>query len=170
MRSRAQLAPTDRSRAQLAPTDRSRAQLAPTDRSRAQLAPTIIDAISASRRKELLWKPLLKQALSGVEGVDAPTHEAIKHLRTLKSSRVQTRLKTHGTTSLEQFEVPNTYENYEEMLAKESLDFVSVCTWIALHRDMVIAAANSGIKAIHSEKPMAPHMGRCQGTLSSMRG
>lgn len=59
----------------------------------------------------------------------------------------------------EQFEVPNTYENYEEMLAKESLDFVSVCTWIALHRDMVIAAANSGIKAIHSEKPMAPTWG-----------
>ena len=59
----------------------------------------------------------------------------------------------------EQFEVPNTYENYEEMLEKESLDFVSVCTWIALHRDMVIAAANSGIKAIHSEKPMAPTWG-----------
>ncbi|MYB02352.1 Gfo/Idh/MocA family oxidoreductase, partial [Candidatus Poribacteria bacterium] len=59
----------------------------------------------------------------------------------------------------EQFEVPNTYESYEEMLAKESLDFVSVCTWIALHRDMVIAAANSDIKAIHSEKPMAPTWG-----------
>ena len=59
----------------------------------------------------------------------------------------------------EQFEVPNTYENYQEMLDKESLDFVSVCTWIALHRDMVIAAANSGIKAIHSEKPMAPTWG-----------
>ena len=59
----------------------------------------------------------------------------------------------------EQFEVPNTYENYVEMLEKESLDFVSVCTWIALHRDMVIAAANSGIKAIHSEKPMAPTWG-----------
>ena len=59
----------------------------------------------------------------------------------------------------EQFEVPNTYESYEEMLDKESLDFVSVCTWIALHRDMVIAAANSGIKAIHSEKPMAPTWG-----------
>ena len=59
----------------------------------------------------------------------------------------------------EQFEVPNTYESYEEMLEKESLDFVSVCTWIALHRDMVVAAANSGIKAIHSEKPMAPTWG-----------
>ena len=40
----------------------------------------------------------------------------------------------------EQFEVPNTYENYQEMLDTESLDFVSVCTWIELHKDMVIAA------------------------------
>lgn len=59
----------------------------------------------------------------------------------------------------EQFDMPNTYENYQEMLDTESLDFVSVCTWIALHKDMVIAAANSGIKAIHCEKPMAPTWG-----------
>lgn len=59
----------------------------------------------------------------------------------------------------EQFDVPRTYEDYHEMLEKETLDFVSVCTWIALHKDMVIAAANSGIKAIHSEKPMAPTWG-----------
>ena len=59
----------------------------------------------------------------------------------------------------EQFEVPNTYEDYQEMLDTETLDFVSVCTWIGLHKDMVIAAANSGIKAIHCEKPMAPTWG-----------
>ena len=59
----------------------------------------------------------------------------------------------------EQREGVKPYEDYNEMLEKESLDFVSVCTWIALHRDMVIAAANSGIKAIHSEKPMAPTWG-----------
>lgn len=63
------------------------------------------------------------------------------------------------TAFAEQFNVPKTYENYQEMLDNESLDFVSVCTWIALHKDMVIAAANSGIKAIHCEKPMAPTWG-----------
>ena len=59
----------------------------------------------------------------------------------------------------EQFGVARTYEDYREMLDKESLDFVSVCTWIALHKEMVIAAANSGIKAIHCEKPLAPTWG-----------
>ena len=34
----------------------------------------------------------------------------------------------------EQFGVARTYEDYREMLDKESLDFVSVCTWIALHK------------------------------------
>ncbi len=55
-----------------------------------------------------------------------------------------------------QFEVPKTYADYNEMLDKENLDFVSVCTWIGLHKEMVVAAANSGIKGIHCEKPMAP--------------
>ncbi len=61
-----------------------------------------------------------------------------------------------------EFDVTNTYQNYQEMLDTESLDFVSVCTWIQLHKPMVIAAANSGIKAIHCEKPMAPTWGDAQ--------
>ena len=85
-------------------------------------------------------------------------HAGIRHPQMLKSWHVPIPLKMRGMLS-QNSEVANTYENYEEMLAKESLDFVSVCTWIALHRDMVIAAANSGIKAIHSEKPMAPTWG-----------
>ncbi len=58
-----------------------------------------------------------------------------------------------------QFDVARTYQDYHEMLTQESLDFVSVCTWIELHKEMVIAAANSGIRAIHCEKPMAPTWG-----------
>ena len=59
----------------------------------------------------------------------------------------------------ERFKIPNTYEEHSEMLDSEDLDFVSVCTWTSLHMEMVTAAANSGIKAIHSEKPMAPTWG-----------
>ena len=60
---------------------------------------------------------------------------------------------------VEQFEVPRVYEDYQEMLEKEDLDLVSVCTWTGLHKDMIIAAARSGVRAIHSEKPMAPTWG-----------
>lgn len=48
------------------------------------------------------------------------------------------------------------YTDYHEMLAKESLDVVSVCTWIGLHEEMVIACAEAGVKAVHCEKPIAP--------------
>ena len=60
---------------------------------------------------------------------------------------------------VETFKVARAYKDYVEMLDKEALDFVSVCTWTGLHKDMVIAAANSGVKAIHCEKPMAPTWG-----------
>jgi predicted dehydrogenase len=48
------------------------------------------------------------------------------------------------------------YIDYHEMLAREQLDIVSICTWPHLHAPMVIAAAEAGVKAIHCEKPMAP--------------
>lgn len=48
------------------------------------------------------------------------------------------------------------YTDYHEMLAKESLDVVSVCTWIGLHEEMVIACAEAGVRAVHCEKPIAP--------------
>ena len=45
------------------------------------------------------------------------------------------------------------------MLTQENLDIVSIATWPHLHAEMVIAAAEAGVKAIHCEKPMAPTYG-----------
>jgi len=55
--------------------------------------------------------------------------------------------------------VSNIYEDYKEMLEKEKLDIVSVCVWTPLHKEIVIDAANSGVKGIHCEKPMASTWG-----------
>ncbi len=55
----------------------------------------------------------------------------------------------------ETFDVPNIYFDYNEMLGKEKLDIVSICTWPHLHERMVIDCAMAGVKAIHCEKPMA---------------
>lgn len=51
------------------------------------------------------------------------------------------------------------YEDYQEMLATEALDIVSISTWPHLHAEMVIAAAQAGVQAIHCEKPMATTYG-----------
>ncbi len=57
------------------------------------------------------------------------------------------------------FSVQRTYEDYRQMLENEELDMVSVCTWTGQHREMIEAAAHVGVRAIHSEKPMAPTWG-----------
>lgn len=54
------------------------------------------------------------------------------------------------------------YADYHEMLDKEHLDIVSISTWPRLHAEMVIAAAQAGVKAIHCEKPMAPSFGEAR--------
>ena len=47
------------------------------------------------------------------------------------------------------------YTDYKQMLANEKPDVVSICTWPHQHAEMVIAAAQAGVRAIHCEKPMA---------------
>lgn len=54
-----------------------------------------------------------------------------------------------------EFGIGRSYADYSQMLGREDLDFVSICTWTRFHKEMVLAAAKSGIKAIHCEKPMA---------------
>ncbi len=54
----------------------------------------------------------------------------------------------------EDYEVPNVYADFREMLEKEELDLVSVCTWHLLHAEHTIAAAEYSPKGIICEKPM----------------
>ena len=68
-----------------------------------------------------------------------------------------------------EFGVENGYEDYRDMLEKEDLDFVSVCTWTELHHDMIVDAAGSGIQAIHAEKPHGTDLGRSKVAISGMR-
>lgn len=53
-----------------------------------------------------------------------------------------------------EFGVKALYEDYREMLAKEEIDLVSVCTWNSVHAPAAIAALEAG-KHVLCEKPMA---------------
>lgn len=61
------------------------------------------------------------------------------------------------------------YPNYGQMLEKEDLDLVSVCTWPPLHEEMVVAAAEAGVKGILCEKPMAVNLGQADRMLKACR-
>jgi len=68
----------------------------------------------------------------------------------------------------EEFSVPHTYDNVEEMLAKEKPDIVSICTWHGTHAAFTIAAANAGVAGILCEKPMAVSLGDADAMLDAV--
>src|SRR3989344_296480 len=55
----------------------------------------------------------------------------------------------------EKWSVKRLYKDYKEMLKEEQIDILSVSTHTQQHKDIVIEAAKSGVKAIFCEKPMA---------------
>ncbi|MBI1929754.1 Gfo/Idh/MocA family oxidoreductase [Candidatus Poribacteria bacterium] len=64
-----------------------------------------------------------------------------------------------------EFHVKNRYLDYREMMEKENLDIVSVCSWNPQHAEMTIAAAVYKPKAILCEKPMACSLGEAEAMM-----
>ncbi len=54
----------------------------------------------------------------------------------------------------EELDIPRAYTDYRDMLAKESLDLVSVCSPNTFHKAMTVDALNAGANVL-CEKPMA---------------
>jgi UDP-N-acetylglucosamine 3-dehydrogenase len=65
-------------------------------------------------------------------------------------------------TVADKYGVKAIYPSYKAMYAEHRPDIVSVCTWTGLHAEMVIDSAAAGVRAIHSEKPMAPTWGEAR--------
>ncbi len=51
--------------------------------------------------------------------------------------------------------VDDLYASYEEMLANEALDIVSVTTQAPLHAEVVAASIRAGVRGVYVEKPLA---------------
>ena len=69
----------------------------------------------------------------------------------------------------ETFALPTMYTDPEEMLQKESLDVVSVCTWHGLHAPQTLMAAEAGAKAVLCEKPMAVSLSEADRMIDACR-
>ena len=59
------------------------------------------------------------------------------------------------------------YDDYHDMLTKEELDIVSVCSWPGLHAPMSIAAAEAEVPGIICEKPMARTLGEADAMIAA---
>ncbi len=67
--------------------------------------------------------------------------------------------KAHG--------VKNLYTDYRLMLEKEDLDIAVICTWPPLHAEMTVDAAESGVKGIICEKPMAVNLAEADAMIEA---
>ena len=61
------------------------------------------------------------------------------------------------------------YHDYEEMLAKERPDIVSVCTTARIRSSVVQDVARAGVKAIWAEKPIALSLGEADAMVRVCR-
>ena len=59
------------------------------------------------------------------------------------------------------------YTDYREMIEKERLDILSVCTSDHAHTEIVIHAANTGVKGIVCEKPLATSVDECNRMIEA---
>ena len=62
-----------------------------------------------------------------------------------------------------------TYADWREMLEHERLDIVSVATYAPQHADITVACAQSGVRVIFCEKPMATKLADAERMLSAAR-
>ena len=91
-------------------------------------------------------------------GYEASADADIVALADINLENARAFQQEHAVPDVEQ----RLYTDYHEMLAQEALDMVSITTWPHLHAEMVIAAAEAGVRAIHCEKPMAPTFGEAK--------
>ena len=57
----------------------------------------------------------------------------------------------------DEYDIPATYTDVDEMLAKEDLDIVSITTWQGPRAEATVAAAKAGVKGIIGENRWLPH-------------
>ena len=73
------------------------------------------------------------------------------------------------TRARDDFGMDKTYTDYVQLLDEVKPDLISVVTAEPLHCEMVVAAAERGVKGIVCEKPMAMNLGEAQRMLDACR-
>jgi predicted dehydrogenase len=68
----------------------------------------------------------------------------------------------------EEFEIPRAYDSYDEMLKKERLDVVSVCTPNVSHKTATVAALKAGLHVL-CEKPIAMNLAEGREMVETAR-
>ena len=70
----------------------------------------------------------------------------------------------------QEFEIPSTYTDYNQMLEREKLDILSICTWPQAHLAIFRDAVRYPLQAIYSEKPLCMSLGEADEIVALTKG
>jgi UDP-N-acetyl-2-amino-2-deoxyglucuronate dehydrogenase len=112
--------------------------------------------------------PMLKFAIVGT-GVIAHFHaKALSHLKGGELVAVADNQVEVAREFAESYGIASVYSDYEEMLKREDIDSICVCTPSGLHGEVVIAAAQAG-KHVFCEKPLEITSEKMQRMIDTCR-
>ena len=93
----------------------------------------------------------------------AGAHHKSKNVELISLCDIDSKkLKKYG----KKYQIKNLYTKYTELLKKEQLDCISICTHADTHLDIIECAAKNGIKRIFVEKPIETSLKNAKKILS----
>lgn len=113
---------------------------------------------------------MTKKLLTGIIGCGKVAHLHARALKNAKNSRfkaVFSRSEEKGKDFASQYGV-NSYTLIDEMIGKEKLDVVVICTPHPHHREPAIEALRAGANVL-VEKPLASTIGDCDAMINAAR-
>jgi predicted dehydrogenase len=77
-------------------------------------------------------------------------------------------IRDKAVQAAQRWHIDDTYSDYHELLERDDIEAVSICTPTWTHKEVAIAAANAG-KHILCEKPMARTVDECDSMIDAAR-
>jgi predicted dehydrogenase len=109
----------------------------------------------------------MKVGLIGCGGI-APLHIRVyKNLKNVEVVGLCDLNQERAKTLANRFKVERTYKDYFEMLEKEKLDLVDICTPVTTHTRIACDAAKA-VPSILMEKPMALNVAQCDEIINEI--
>jgi len=100
----------------------------------------------------------------GISRMHADMYKAFSRVKMIASADIN---GDNAKKLASEYNIEKTYTDYKEMLEKEKLDIVSICTWPATHSEITIESAKRGVKGILCEKPMGENLAQADAMIQA---
>jgi predicted dehydrogenase len=110
----------------------------------------------------------MKVGIIGCGGIASAHIQAYRSLKNVEVAGLCDLNLDRAKTLAAKFRIEKTFGNYWDMIEKEKLDLVDICTPVSTHARIVCDAATA-VPAILVEKPMALNVSQCDEMIKEVR-